>query len=268
MWNPFKAIGKLFGCASNNHDSLVAKIKRLEGQLVTADNEIEVKRDVIVQLERKNGELLSQVKVKDVNLVELGKEKKSLQETIDDLVAKSEKARTYTEDDVFIIVVNDTVITEPLYGLDMLTDAMLGIQQVNDSKVAVFVFEDLLDVIADPEAVKKLQELQASNESVPADEPVDATTVEETPETDEDEDFDDVEDDEDEEEVEDTEPEVETDDTPMKKAVNQYSLDGDFIAGYDSVMEAQKATGANESSIRKVLKGKRNSAGGFIWKNC
>ena len=53
------------------------------------------------------------------------------------------------------------------------------------------------------------------------------------------------------------------------KGVNgiiQYSKDGKFIAEYPSIMEAERQTGCNNSHIGSCCKGKRKSAGGFIWK--
>ena len=50
------------------------------------------------------------------------------------------------------------------------------------------------------------------------------------------------------------------------KSVIQYSKDGEFIAEYNSVMEASRQIGCNPSSICKCCKGTRKSTGGFIWK--
>ena len=50
------------------------------------------------------------------------------------------------------------------------------------------------------------------------------------------------------------------------KSVIQYSKDGEFIAEYNSVMEASRYTGCDNSIICKCCKGTRKSAGGFIWK--
>ena len=53
------------------------------------------------------------------------------------------------------------------------------------------------------------------------------------------------------------------------KGVNgiiQYSKDGKFIAEYPSIMEASRQTGCNQGHICDCCKGKRKSAGGFIWK--
>lgn len=49
-----------------------------------------------------------------------------------------------------------------------------------------------------------------------------------------------------------------------KKKVAQYTLDGKLIAIYDGVRVAERATGIR--SIDKCAKGKRKTAGGFVWK--
>ena len=48
--------------------------------------------------------------------------------------------------------------------------------------------------------------------------------------------------------------------------VLQYSKSGEFIAEYPSIKEAEKQTGCYQGSICNCCKGKRKSAGGFIWK--
>lgn len=50
------------------------------------------------------------------------------------------------------------------------------------------------------------------------------------------------------------------------KSVLQFSKTGEFIAEYPSIMEAERQTGCNPSHICQCCKGKRKSAGGFIWK--
>ena len=50
------------------------------------------------------------------------------------------------------------------------------------------------------------------------------------------------------------------------KSVVQYSKEGEFIAEYNSVMEASRQTGCDNSSISKCCNGTRKSTGGFIWK--
>lgn len=48
--------------------------------------------------------------------------------------------------------------------------------------------------------------------------------------------------------------------------VEQYTLDGEFVAEFISPTEAQKATGVQHSNILKVCKNKRNKAGGYVWR--
>lgn len=48
--------------------------------------------------------------------------------------------------------------------------------------------------------------------------------------------------------------------------VAQYSLDGTLIAEFGSGMEAKRGTGVSDSDINSVCSGKRQSAGGFMWK--
>lgn len=50
------------------------------------------------------------------------------------------------------------------------------------------------------------------------------------------------------------------------KPIMQMNLNGDIVAEFGSGHEAMRLTGVPQQNISKVLKGKRNSAGGFIWK--
>ena len=50
------------------------------------------------------------------------------------------------------------------------------------------------------------------------------------------------------------------------KKVAQYSLEGEFIKSFNSIIEASLETGANDRRISDVCKGKRKTSGGFIWK--
>ena len=48
--------------------------------------------------------------------------------------------------------------------------------------------------------------------------------------------------------------------------VDQYSYDGkEFIASYESAIEAQRQTGVNRNGISKCITGEHDSAGGFRW---
>ena len=48
--------------------------------------------------------------------------------------------------------------------------------------------------------------------------------------------------------------------------IEQYSLDGKFVARYSSALKAQKATDIAQGNISKVVRGERSHAGGYIWK--
>jgi group I intron endonuclease len=49
--------------------------------------------------------------------------------------------------------------------------------------------------------------------------------------------------------------------------LDKFSSDGDFIQTYNSLKTAAKGNGTTEKTIRKVLKGEIDKAGGFIWKH-
>lgn len=49
------------------------------------------------------------------------------------------------------------------------------------------------------------------------------------------------------------------------KVVVQYTIDGVFIAEYNSLAEVERVTGIDHSSISKVCQGKLKTAGGYIW---
>lgn len=51
-----------------------------------------------------------------------------------------------------------------------------------------------------------------------------------------------------------------------KKNVLQYTIHGHLLAEYESVAEASRQTKLNKSSISKVCRGERMSAGGFVWR--
>ena len=48
--------------------------------------------------------------------------------------------------------------------------------------------------------------------------------------------------------------------------VLQIDLEGNTIAKYKSLTEASRKTGINLTSISNVCNGKRNTAGGYIWR--
>lgn len=49
------------------------------------------------------------------------------------------------------------------------------------------------------------------------------------------------------------------------KAVNQYSLNQEFIATFKSASEASRKTGISKTCITRCCRGERKSSGGFIW---
>ena len=52
----------------------------------------------------------------------------------------------------------------------------------------------------------------------------------------------------------------------ISKSVCQYNLKGEFIAEFPSLNEAGRATNISSQNIGAVCRGKRMTAGGFIWK--
>ena len=46
----------------------------------------------------------------------------------------------------------------------------------------------------------------------------------------------------------------------------QFSFDGEFIKKWDNTMDVQRELGIYQSNISSCLKGKRKTAGGYIWK--
>ena len=54
--------------------------------------------------------------------------------------------------------------------------------------------------------------------------------------------------------------------TWQSKSVSQFTKDGEFVNSFRSLLDAEKATGIANSSISNVCKGKRKSAGGFVWR--
>ena len=49
------------------------------------------------------------------------------------------------------------------------------------------------------------------------------------------------------------------------KKVFQYDKSGVFIKEYSSIIEAERETGISNGCICEVAKGKRKTAGGYIW---
>ena len=50
------------------------------------------------------------------------------------------------------------------------------------------------------------------------------------------------------------------------RAVDQFSLDGTYIATHSSAYFAGKTTGVRNSNINEAVRGKRKTAGGFLWR--
>ena len=53
---------------------------------------------------------------------------------------------------------------------------------------------------------------------------------------------------------------------PKSKPILQYTLSGEFVKEWDSVLSAEKQLGYANDTIGKVCRGKRKSAKGFYWK--
>lgn len=51
-----------------------------------------------------------------------------------------------------------------------------------------------------------------------------------------------------------------------KIPVSQYTLDGVYIASYDSFMDAERATGIRNTGISFCISGRYKQSGGYIWK--
>lgn len=52
----------------------------------------------------------------------------------------------------------------------------------------------------------------------------------------------------------------------LGRKVRQYDLKGALIKTWGSILSVHKITGINDSSITQCCQGKRNKAGGFIWR--
>jgi len=52
----------------------------------------------------------------------------------------------------------------------------------------------------------------------------------------------------------------------LKVKVSQYSMDNEFIKSYESIKQAEIETGVKRKNISKMINGKVNSTGGYIWK--
>lgn len=52
----------------------------------------------------------------------------------------------------------------------------------------------------------------------------------------------------------------------FQRKIKQYSLEGEYIAEFNYIREAKRYLNIDGSSISACCRGKRKSAGGFIWK--
>lgn len=53
--------------------------------------------------------------------------------------------------------------------------------------------------------------------------------------------------------------------SPVKKRIYQFSTDNDFIALYDSLSDASRATGVSVQNISNMAQGRYKTAGGYVW---
>ena len=53
----------------------------------------------------------------------------------------------------------------------------------------------------------------------------------------------------------------------MRRGVDQYTLDGDYIGSFNSAVEASTVLNISRNHIGSVCNGSRKSCGGFIWKH-
>ena len=52
----------------------------------------------------------------------------------------------------------------------------------------------------------------------------------------------------------------------LSKPVNQYTLDGEYVKTWESATDAARELGLSQGHISSCCNGKRENAGGFIWK--
>lgn len=53
---------------------------------------------------------------------------------------------------------------------------------------------------------------------------------------------------------------------PHSVSVDKFTLDGEFIESFESILQAAQSIGVGDVGIRNCLKGKGKQSGGFIWK--
>ena len=54
--------------------------------------------------------------------------------------------------------------------------------------------------------------------------------------------------------------------TKYGKKVSQYTKEGQFIASFDSIVEASEKTNVTRRNVQECVSGRNKTAGGFIWK--
>lgn len=52
----------------------------------------------------------------------------------------------------------------------------------------------------------------------------------------------------------------------LSRVVSQYTLNGEFVASYPSIREAERITGIDNTMISRVCRGKSKFAKGYVWK--
>lgn len=54
----------------------------------------------------------------------------------------------------------------------------------------------------------------------------------------------------------------------MAKKVQQFTIDGEFVAEYDSIRDAARKTNINRTGIKRCCEGDKwyKKSGGFVWK--
>ena len=53
---------------------------------------------------------------------------------------------------------------------------------------------------------------------------------------------------------------------PHSVSVDKFTLDGEFIESFESILQAAQSIGVGDVGIRNCLKGKGKQSGGFVWK--
>lgn len=53
---------------------------------------------------------------------------------------------------------------------------------------------------------------------------------------------------------------------PASKQINQFNLNDEFIASYESLSDAERLTGINDGNISSAINGRLKTAGGYKWK--